>query len=74
MNSIQLFVVAWALTVAGGGLALGQEKKAETTLPAMQELSPGVFQIGKMRLDKNAKSIAFPGKLNMAKDLARITC
>jgi hypothetical protein len=35
----------------------------------MQELSPGVFQIGKMRLDKNKKTIAFPGKLNMNKDL-----
>jgi hypothetical protein len=36
--------------------------------PAMQELAPGVFQIGKMRLDKNKKSIAFPGRLNMDKD------
>ena len=47
--------------------ALAQD--AAPTTPAMQELSPGVFQIGKMRLDRNKKTIAFPGKLNMNKDL-----
>lgn len=35
----------------------------------MKELSPGVFQIGKLRLDKNAKTIVFPGKLNQASSL-----
>ena len=37
--------------------------------PAMQELSPGIFQIGQLLLDKNARTLTFPGKLNMAKDL-----
>ena len=36
---------------------------------AMQEISPGVFQLGKLRLDKGARSVSFPGRVNMAKDL-----
>lgn len=35
----------------------------------MQEISPGVFQIGKIRLDKKKRTVSFPGKLNMSKDL-----
>jgi hypothetical protein len=42
---------------------------AEPFVPAMREISPGVFEIGKLRLDKGKNSIAFPGKINMAKDL-----
>lgn len=41
----------------------------EAVAPAMQELSPGVFQIGKLRLDKIARSISFPGRVNMSKDI-----
>jgi hypothetical protein len=37
--------------------------------PAMREVSPGVFEIGKLRLDKGRNSVVFPGKINMAKDL-----
>jgi hypothetical protein len=48
-------------------LSLAQDATPAT--PAMQELSPGVFQIGKMRLDKAKKTVAFPGKVNMNKDL-----
>lgn len=40
-----------------------------TFTPAMKEISPGVFQIGKIQLDKNKRSVTFPGKLNMSKDL-----
>ena len=44
--------VALALSLLATA-ALAQD--AAPTTPAMQELSPGVFQIGKMRLDKNKK-------------------
>jgi hypothetical protein len=37
--------------------------------PVMQEISPGVFQIGKIRLDKTKRSVSFPAKLNMAQNL-----
>lgn len=47
-----------------------QEQEASSdagTLP-MQEISPGVFQIGKMRVDKNAMSVSFAAKVNQVKD------
>lgn len=34
--------------------------------PAMQEVSPGVYQLGKMRLDKKNRSASFPASVNMA--------
>lgn len=68
---------AFALSPAASVLA--QEKQAPdaaikegdtgTFVPSMQEISPGVFQIGKIRLDKKKRSVTFPGKLNMSKDL-----
>lgn len=33
----------------------------------MREVSPGVFELGRVRLDKNARSVSFPGALNMDK-------
>lgn len=33
--------------------------------PVLRELAPGVFEIGKMRLDQNARTLTFPGKVNM---------
>jgi hypothetical protein len=33
--------------------------------PSIVEVSPGVFQIGKLRLDKNTHSVTFPATLNM---------
>lgn len=38
-------------------------------VPAMEEISPGVFRIGKLRLDKIRRSITFPGRINQDKDL-----
>ena len=66
-----------AALLALSGVSFAQDKPvldpiqpdAGTFAPAMQELSPGVFQIGKIRLDKNQRTATFPGKLNMAKDL-----
>ncbi|MEQ1858941.1 MAG: YdjY domain-containing protein [Chthoniobacteraceae bacterium] len=34
----------------------------------MKEIGPGVFQLGALRLDKNARSVSFSGRLNQAKD------
>ena len=38
-------------------------------MAAMKEISPGIFQIGVLKLDKAARSISFPGKVNMASDV-----
>ena len=33
----------------------------------MREVSPGVLEIGSLQLDKKARTVRFPGKLNMGK-------
>ncbi len=38
---------------------------AAPTAPTMQELSPGVYQIGQIRLDQAKHVATFPGKVNM---------
>lgn len=35
--------------------------------PALEEISPGIFRIGALTLNKEARSVTFPGKLNMDK-------
>ena len=48
---------------------LSRAEESAAFTPAMREVSPGVFEIGKLRLDKNKSTVAFPGKINMAADL-----
>ena len=43
-----------------------QEEKNTASTPAMREVSPGVYEIGSIHLDKNTRSLTFPGKVNMA--------
>ena len=71
-----ILLVAIGFLLEGSFSAGAQELDAKPAtpengafVPAMQEISPGVFQIGKIRLDKKKKSVTFPGKLNMSKDL-----
>jgi len=45
------------------GLALAGS--AQTNAPKIRQLSPGVFEIGKVRLDKAARSVTFPAVVNM---------
>ena len=37
--------------------------------PVVRQVSPGVYEVGKVRLDQKALSISFPGKLNMKRGL-----
>jgi hypothetical protein len=69
MKALKPLALAGTLLAGAVFPAFTQETKPNPDLPAMKELSPGVFQIGKLRLDKNTKSIVFPGKINMSKDL-----
>ncbi len=41
------------------------ENKPALTPPAMEEISPGVYKIGKMRLDKAAGTLSLPAAINM---------
>jgi hypothetical protein len=52
-----------ALSLALAMIALAQDVPAPT--PAMREVSPGVYEIGKLRLDQNARTVTFPGALNL---------
>ncbi len=54
----------FSLLLLAGHAAVAQE----VAPAAMQEISPGVFQLGKLRLDKKARSVSFPGRVNMDKD------
>jgi hypothetical protein len=42
---------------------------APAPAPAMREISPGIFEIGKLRLDQKALTITFPATLNMDRGL-----
>ena len=53
--------VLFALKIA----AFGAEKSGESKQPVMRETAPGVYEIGSIHLDKNARTLTFPGKLNM---------
>ncbi len=57
-KNLPLFAAALLLA----SVPLFAEEKPQ--LP-MQELSPGVYQIGKLHLDKNTGTITFPARVNM---------
>ena len=46
-------------------LVLAVAASAQTNTPQIRQLSPGVFQIGKVRLDKASRSVTFPAVVNM---------
>ncbi len=47
--------------------ASGQDaaEKPALTTPVIREVSPGLFEIGQIRLDQKARTVRFPGLLNM---------
>lgn len=53
------------------GMAIGhspseaQEPAPPPEAPILHEVSPGIFEIGQMTLDRKARSIRFPGEVNM---------
>jgi hypothetical protein len=52
--------------------ARAQEAPAKSDAPAkpaIREVSPGIFEIGKVRLDQKALTVSFPGKVNMERGL-----
>jgi hypothetical protein len=42
-----------------------QEAEAPPAPPVMREISPGIYEIGKIHLDQKARTVRFPGVLNM---------
>lgn len=47
------------------GTLHAQNSDAPPITPVMREVSPGIFEIGKIHLDQKARTISFPGSLNM---------
>jgi hypothetical protein len=61
LTSIPKILAAALLGAAAGGAASAQE----IPVPTMREISPGVYEIGALRLDQKARSVSFPGTLNL---------
>ncbi len=56
--------LAWALTAAAQQ-PLGLPEEKPPMPPAIREISPGVLQVGGVKLEKVARRVSFPAKLNM---------
>ncbi|HEV7868180.1 MAG TPA: YdjY domain-containing protein [Chthoniobacteraceae bacterium] len=67
MNSSSLLrlICMIAVALASGTSSPAQEPAPESAQP-MQEISPGVLQMGQLRLDQNRRAVSFPGRLNLA--------
>ena len=57
-----LFLASAAIFCAPADAA---DATAAPTAATMQEISPGIYQIGQIRLDQAKHSATFPGKVNM---------
>ena len=42
--------------------------------PPVRELSPGVFEVGNVRLSKEAQTVTFPALINMSSNLIEYAC
>ena len=55
--------------------ALAAEKAAEQMeRPAVREVSPGLFEVGKVRLSKEEQTVSFPASINMSSNLIEYAC
>jgi hypothetical protein len=63
VTSSLLCCLAGVLLFTASGLAL--DGTAAPTSPNMQLISPGVYQIGAIRIDQAQRTATFPGKVNM---------
>jgi len=66
-----VFILAMAaiLTAPAPVCAEDVEVAPPPAKPAVREVSPGFFEVGKVRLDQKARSISFPGVLKMKRGL-----
>lgn len=63
-----LSMAALLVTFAQADTA-GVEDAPPLAKPIVRMVSPGIYEVGKIRLDQKAASISFPGKLNMKRGL-----
>jgi hypothetical protein len=58
----------FALMMLVSGARGGEQQSAETNAP-LKAISPGVFELGKVRLNKDNKSVSFPAVVNLSPGL-----
>jgi hypothetical protein len=58
-------LLAAMLGAASFAIAGAQENDSPSLTPVPREVSPGIFEIGPIRLDQKARTVRFPGVLNM---------
>ena len=61
LKILPLLFCAAALAATGHA----QNEITPSASPAMREVSPGVYEIGELHLDQKARTVTFPGYLNM---------
>ena len=64
-----LFPVAIALASLTCGAVAQNAAPAPSAPPTMHEVAPGIFEIGRIRLDQKALTVSFPGAVNMSRGL-----
>ncbi len=63
LNTLHLFVSAFvAFTALSGAQEPGSLEPG-----VIKEVSPGIYTLGQLRIDKEKNTISFPGKINMSK-------
>lgn len=69
MKPILTRLTAWLLALFGLALIARGEGAPPPVKPSVRLVSPGIYEIGQVRLDQKARSISVPGKLNMKRGL-----
>jgi len=58
--------ILFAIALAGMELMAGGESPASSaTNQPLKQIGPGIFELGKVRLDKGRRAVSFPAALNM---------
>jgi hypothetical protein len=62
LNTLHLFVSAFVAFTA----VSGAQESGSMDPGVIKEVSPGIYQLGQLRIDKEKNTISFPGKINMS--------
>jgi hypothetical protein len=65
MSPLKFLLAALLGTSLLFAAAEAQDADAPPVAPEMREVSPGVFEIGKIHLDQKTRTVRFPGMLNL---------
>lgn len=71
VRPLEVFILAIAVILATPAAVCAEDVEVAPppAKPMVREVSPGVFEVGKVRLDQKARSISFSGVLKMKRGL-----